>query len=101
MENTVAIADFGHWIIKHIDRWFVWARQLGLKIDRMEDIILVTGTHCSRSWTNVIFPGGQKGGQTSFGAKVDHYGDIVVINWQFLHDCNRGAILNCGPGGKV
>ncbi|KAI9439552.1 hypothetical protein H4582DRAFT_1535834 [Lactarius indigo] len=25
-ENTVKLADFGKWMIKHIDRWFAWAR---------------------------------------------------------------------------
>ena len=101
LESTVARTDFGKWIIKHIDRWFVWARQLGLGIDRMEDIILVTGTHRSRSWTNVVFPGCEEGAQTSFGAKVDHCGDIVAINWQFSHERDRGAVLNCGPDGMV
>ena len=100
-ENTVASADFGRWIVKHIDRWFVWARQLGLGIDRMEDIILVTGTHRSRSWTNVVFPGGEEGGQASFGAKVVHYDDTVAINWQVSQEHNRGAVLNFGPNGMV
>ena len=45
MENTVVSADFGRWILKHIDCWIVWAWHLGLGIDRMEDIILVTRTH--------------------------------------------------------
>ncbi len=39
-EDTVASEDFGKWIIRHIDRWFAWARRLGLGIDRMEDITL-------------------------------------------------------------
>ena len=100
-ETTIANADFGRWIVKHIDHWFVWARQLGLGINRMEDIILVTGTHRSRSWTNVIFPGGEERGLASFGAKVDHYGDSVAINWQVSHEFNQGAVLNCGPNGMV
>ncbi|KAI9434972.1 hypothetical protein H4582DRAFT_730175 [Lactarius indigo] len=99
-EDTVARADFGRWIIRHIDCWFAWARQLGLEIDRMEDIILVTGTHRTRSWTNVAFPGGQKDAHASFGAKVDRRGDIVAVNWHFSHDNNRGAVLNCGPEGE-
>ncbi|KAH9053796.1 hypothetical protein EDB87DRAFT_158791 [Lactarius vividus] len=70
-ENTVVGVDFGKWIIKHIDRWFAWAQNLGLDIDRMEDIVLVTGTHRTRSWTNVAFPGGQEYAQASFGARVD------------------------------
>ena len=100
-QNTVASTDFGKWIISHIDHWFSWARQLGVGIDRMEDIILVTGTHCSRSWTNVVFPGGQGDAQASFGAKVDHRGDAVAINWQFSHERSRGVVLNCGPDGEV
>jgi hypothetical protein len=45
----------------------------------MEDIILVTGMHRTRSWTNVAFPGGQEGAQALFGAKADHRGDGVAI----------------------
>ena len=101
MENTVASADFGRWILKHIDCWIVWAQHLGLGIDQMEDIILVTGTHRSRSWTNVVFPGGEDCGQASFKVKVDHYGDTVDINWQVSHEYNEGAVLNCGPNGMV
>ena len=101
-ENTVASAEFGKWIIKHIDRWFAWARQqLGVGINRMEDIILVTGTHRTRSSTNVIFPGGRGDAQASFGAKINHRGGIVTLNWQFSHESNRGAVLNCGPDGEV
>ena len=100
-ENTIAKADFGKWIIKHIDRWFAWARQLGLEIDRMEDIVLVTGIHCTRSCTNVAFPGGLEVAQASLGAKVDYNGDIVAINWEFSHERNRGVVLNHGPEGEV
>jgi len=100
-ENTVLSAEFGKWIIKHINCWFAWARHGGLRIERMEDIILVTGIHRTRSWTNVAFPGGQEGAQTSLGAKVDHRDGVVSINWQYSHEHNRGAVLlNCGPNGE-
>ncbi|KAN0138029.1 Caspase domain containing protein, partial [Lactarius tabidus] len=98
--DTVASADFGKWMIKHIDRWFAWARHLGLGVNLMEDIILLTGTHRTRSWTNVAFPGGQEDAQASFGANVDHSGDAVTLNWQFSHERNRGVVLNCGPDGE-
>ena len=87
--------------MSHIDRWFAWARLLGLGVDRMEDSILVTGAHCTISCANVAFPGGQNDAQISFGAKVDHSGDTVAINWQFSHERNRGVMLNHGPEGKV
>jgi hypothetical protein len=100
-EDTVTSVEFGKWIIRHIGCWFTWARQLGLGVSVMEDIILVTGIHRTRSWTNFAFPGGQKDAQASFGAKVDHDGDIVTLNWQFSHERNRGVVLNYGPDGQV
>ena len=100
-KDTVASADFGKWIIRHIDRWFAWARQLGLGINRMEDIILVTGTHRTRSCANVAFPGGQQDAQATVRAEVDLRNDNVAINWQSSHTRNRGALLNCGPSGEV
>ena len=97
----MAGADFGKWIIGHIDQWFAWARQLGVRVDRMDDLILVTGAHCTRSCINVAFPGGQLDAQVSFGAQVDHSGDAVTINWQFSYERNRGVVVNYGPEGKV
>ena len=100
-EDTVANMKFGKWMINHIDRWFAWARQLELGVNQMEDIVLVTGTHRTRSCTNVAFPGGQGDARASFGATVEHRGDLVAINWQFSHVRNRGVVLNCGPSGEV
>src|SRR6266404_637478 len=54
-QDTVALGDFGKWIITHIDIWFSWAQQLGVGINRMDDIVLVTGAHRTKSWTNVVF----------------------------------------------
>jgi hypothetical protein len=106
-EDTVARARFSTWIIKHIDRWFAWARQLELGVDQMEDIILVTGTHRTRSCTNIVFPGGQEKAHTSFGIQSaqpwgrPNRSNIVTINWQFSIARNHGAVLCCGPSGEV
>ena len=56
-ENTLAQGDCGEWMLKHIDRWFAFARRLGLGIEQMEEIILVTGCDCTRSWTTSLFWG--------------------------------------------
>ena len=69
-ENTVVRKDFGKWMIKHISLWFAWVQNIGLEIDRMEDIILVTGTDRARSWANVAFLGGQADARASFGVEV-------------------------------
>ena len=86
---------------KNIDSWLPWVRRLGVGIDRMEDIVLVTGTHRTRSWTNVAFPGGQVDGLVSFGANVTTRNDIVTVNWKFSHEYTRGAVMHYGPIGRV
>ena len=98
--DTVCRADFGDWMIRRIDSWYAWAQRRRVEIDRMEDLILVTGTHRTRSWTNAVFPGDQYA-HASFGARVDYHGDGVSIKWAFSHLRNRGVVLNCGPDGDV
>ncbi|KAH9023165.1 hypothetical protein EDB85DRAFT_1992298 [Lactarius pseudohatsudake] len=96
-ENTVALGDFGEWMINHIDRWFSWARELGMGINRMEDIVLVTGVHRTRSWTNVAFLEGQTDSRVSFEVQV---AADTGINWRFSPDRIIGAVLNRGPVGQ-
>jgi hypothetical protein len=99
-QDTRARGEFGKWMLKHIDRWFFFARGLELGINQMEELILVTGCDCTRSWANVTFLEGRTNGQASFGVKVDQ-GSDVGINWQFSLGKAQGAVCNWGPGGKV
>lgn len=85
-------------MIDHIDRWFAWARDLGVGINRMEDIVLVTGAHLTRSWTNVAFLEDQTAARVSFEFQVTA---DTGINWHVSPDHIIGALLNCGPIGKV
>jgi hypothetical protein len=85
--------------VKHIDSWFAFARKLGLGIDQMEDIILVTGCDRSRSWTNVAFLENQVNAQVSFGVRVE--GPDTSINFQFSPENAQGAVLRHGPEGTV
>jgi hypothetical protein len=83
--------------VKHIDSWFAFARNLGLGIQQMEEIILVTGCDLARSWTNVAFLGGQDDAQVSFGVRVED----TRINFQFSPENARGVVLCHGPEGTV
>ncbi len=96
-ENTVGRGAFGNWMIKHIDLWFAWIRRKGLEIDRMEDIVLVTGNDRTKSRANVAFLGGQADARVSFGVEVGH----SRINWQFSPERKTGAMWNWGPNGEV
>jgi len=66
----------------------------------MEEIVLVTGCDCARSWTNVVFLEGQGDAKALFGVKVVD-GVDASINWQYSPEHICGALLNQGPEGKV
>ena len=98
-EDTLAQGDFRRWIVKNIDSWIAFARKLGLGIDQMEEIILVTGCDRTRSWTNVAFLGDQLDSQVSFGVKVE--GPDTNVKFQSSRGNTRGAVLRHGPEGAV
>ena len=85
-------------MVKHIETWFAFARNLGL-VQQMEEIILVTGCDLTRSWTNVAFLGGEADAQVSFGSKVES--PNASINFQSSPEHARGAVLHHGPEGPV
>lgn len=98
-EDTLAKGDFGRWMMQHIDSWFAFSRTLGLGIEQMEEIILVTGCDLTRSWTKIAFLGNQADAQVSFGVNVE--GPDTSINFQFSPEDARGAVLWHGPEGTV
>ena len=83
-------------MVKNIDSWFAYAEDLGLGIERMEDIILVTGCHRARSWVIATFSESQAGAQVSFGAEVLSNSG-VDLEWRDA----RGGDLKLGPSGMV
>jgi hypothetical protein len=85
--------------VKHIDNWFAFARKLGLGIERIEEIILVTGCDRTKSWANIAFFGNQADSQASFGVRVE--GPDPKITFQFPLENAQGAVLHHGPDGKV
>ncbi|KAI9435119.1 hypothetical protein H4582DRAFT_704429 [Lactarius indigo] len=98
-EDTIARGDFAKWIIKHIDSWFAFTRRLGLGVDKMGDIILVTGRHRTRSWTNVAFYESRTTAQASFGVQITNDNVSASINWQVSREHTQGAMMSQGPSG--
>jgi hypothetical protein len=83
-------------MITHIDAWFAFIRSLGLGIERMEDIILVTGRTLTQSWINVAFNQQRFDTGASFNAQVSDDSDIRLER-QYV----QGGELKLGPTGKV
>jgi len=57
-ENTVTFAKFGWWSYRCLVDFIL---SLGLGVNQMEDIVLVTGRHLTKSWINVAFNRGTMG----------------------------------------
>jgi hypothetical protein len=90
-EDTVSRDHFRKWIIRHINSWFAFTQVHGLGIE-MADIILVTGCHHTRSWTNVTFNEVQAGAQLSpLNVDSQNFGDVNL----------KSMVHNQGPSGKV
>jgi hypothetical protein len=87
-------------MLKYINNWFAFARRLGLGIEQMEEIILITGCDRTTSWTNVTFLGNNVDAQVSFGVNAVG-GPNPSINFQFSPEKVRGAVVNRGPEGTV
>ncbi|KAH9019201.1 hypothetical protein EDB84DRAFT_624816 [Lactarius hengduanensis] len=104
-EDTVARGDFAEWMVKHVDSWFSFAKTLDLGIEsiRMEDIILVTGRHRTRSWTNVAFieSQGLVQKQVAFGVHVSGSPPShISVDWKSPRELGQGVASNMGPSGE-
>ncbi|KAI0272702.1 hypothetical protein BC834DRAFT_360256 [Gloeopeniophorella convolvens] len=98
-QDTVARGDFGAWMVKHIDKWFAFMQDLGLGVDRMEDVVLVTGRHLTKSWANTTFSEGQADAKVSLGVQLDAVAGVNIA-WNFSRKDICGAMLNIGPSGE-
>ncbi|KAH9165393.1 hypothetical protein EDB89DRAFT_304379 [Lactarius sanguifluus] len=97
-EDTLTQDRFRKWIITHIDSWFAFTQELGLGIG-IGDIILVTGYHRTRSWSNITFNEVQTDAQFSLAVEVaGAFG--ASVNWRASNLRIQGAVPNHGPSGE-
>ncbi|KAH9032021.1 hypothetical protein EDB85DRAFT_2114962 [Lactarius pseudohatsudake] len=96
-EDTISLGHFRKWILKHIDSWLAFAHELGVGIE-MEDIVLVTGCHRTKSWTNTVLNEVQTNVQLSLGVQVGASG--ASVTWQNSNLQIQGATVCYGPNGE-
>jgi hypothetical protein len=94
-EDTVALGDFGKWLVRNTDHCLRIAEARGLGIQR-EDIILVTGRHLARSWINVAFSETRQGAQVCFRAIISGTSGVHLEGRN-----TSGGYLKLGPSGEV
>jgi len=94
--DTSAVNDFSKWMIKHVDTCLEIAKRRDSRVNRMEDILLVTGLHRTKSWISAVFNDGQPGAQVSFG--------VYTLGASSVHleqQDKKGGVLKLGPSGEV
>ena len=72
------------------------AEYRGVGVNRMEEIILVTGRHLARSWANAVFSESQGGAQLSFIVQTSGNSGVHMEERSAT-----GGDLKLGPSGEV
>ena len=66
----------------------------------MEDIVLVTGYHRTRSWSNIAFYESQANSRVSLSVRAP--GNTgTAVHWRVLSQRIQGTVLSHGPCGDV
>jgi hypothetical protein len=86
-EDVIRTKAFEDYIQDHVDSWFVFARRIGLDVERMEDLILVTGRTLVTSWGVAAFVDSALDSEISLRTQV-RYGGGATFDWRV----NRPAV---------
>ena len=54
-EDVIRTKVFEDYIRDNVDSWFRWSRRKGFPVERMDDLILVTGRTLVTSWAAAVF----------------------------------------------
>lgn len=64
-EDVIRPKMFEDYIRDNVDSWFEWSKKIGLRVESMEDLILVTGCTLVPSWSSATFLGRSETAQLS------------------------------------
>ena len=75
---------FGDYIRGNVDSWFEWSRKIGLGVERMDDLILVTGRTLVSSWAAVAFADETREAEISLAVQALPNGGTSFV-WSKIH----------------
>jgi hypothetical protein len=94
-EDTPHIGLFRTEIIKRCDSWLEFAKGFG--IDRMEELVLVTGCDRTQSWALAAFMESNASAGISFDLSLlSGIASAPVIKWKFTRTESRNIPYNYG-----
>lgn len=92
-EDFIRKKVFEDYIRDNVDSWFRWSKRKGFPVERMEELILVTGRTLVTSWAAAVFDNNQMSTAGSDSAAISL--DIQTSNRgevQFLWLNNHGNV---------
>lgn len=92
-EDVIRTKVFDYYIRDNVDSWFRWSKREGFPIERMEDLVLVTGCTLATSWVAVVFDNNKMSTAGSEAATISLY----------IQKSNRGGVqcFWCNKRGRV
>ena len=80
---------FEKYIQDNVVNWFIWAQKKQLDVERMEDLILVSGCTLVTTWAAAVFTDHNMNAEVSLASKTDRSGRASFV-WRNI----RGPILH-------
>jgi hypothetical protein len=87
-EDVIRAQAFEHYIRGQVDKWFNWAQNNGLGVERMEDLILVSGCTLVTSWAAAAFVDDTMDAEISLASRTLNNGGASFV-WSNI----RGRVL--------
>ena len=99
-EDVIRTKVFEDYIRDHVDRWFYWAQNNKLGVERMEDLILVSGCTMATSWAAAVFGDNNSEAEITLSSRIlsdfaasfacgNTRGPVVFHNSQFDPVCSQ------------
>ena len=87
-EDVIRSQVFGDYIQDYVDSWFTWAQKNRLGVERVEDLILVSGCTLVTSWAAAAFVDDSMDAEISLASRTFDNGGASYV-WSNI----RGRVL--------
>ena len=84
-EDVMRTKVFEDYIEDNVDQWFSWSKKKRLHVERMEDLILITGYTLATSWAAAVFDNYTTPVDTSIALRAEMFAHGAQFFWSNIH----------------
>jgi hypothetical protein len=96
-EDVIRTKAFEDYIRDHSENWFAFAQRNRLDVQRMEDIILVSGCTLVTAWAAAAFVDSNLDAEISLGCQTLRDSG-VAFQWHFARETSQSVATNSSQG---